>query len=454
MHRKTILGLVVLCATAATGVAAADASRPAAAGGLTPVGAEMAANADGTIPAWTGGDMKAPAGWKPGQARPDPYGAEKPLFSIDASNVDTYKDKLSVGQVEMLKSIPGYRMDVYPTHRSCGYPEFYYERTRKNATFAKLAPDGFNLTEALGAAVPFPAPKDGAEAMWNHKLGWKGEGFHVNYGTYIPPKGSTQLGQPLVQEEWQMSPMWSPQNKGVADAGGIEVLYLNTFTGPASIAGDATLARYNMARPNDLWLYFASLRRVRRAPTYQYDAPQINTENLLIVDQYLMFNGPLDRYDFKLTGKKELFVPYNLFQLNAVKNRPEEAMSAKFFNRKLMRYEAHRMWVVEATLKPRMRHTFPKRTFYLDEDTWQVVVADMYDAKGKIWRALETGPQMIWEIPACVTAANMSYDFQAARAIFDRVFAGHREPDWLAARAGRIKKDVFEPDGLRRFTKR
>jgi hypothetical protein len=240
----------------------------------------------------------------------------------------------------------------------------------------------------------------------------------------------------------------------VADAGGISWLYLSMFTAPPSIAGDATLAHYNLSKANDLWLYFSSQRRVRRAPTYQYDAPQINTENLLIVDQYLMFNGPMDRYDFKLVGKKELYVPYNLYRLNSTKNKPEDVVKAKFLSREMTRYETHRVWVVEANVKAGMRHMFPKRTFYIDEDTWSILVEDMYDAQGKIWRALETGPFMAWEIPACVSAANVSYDFQAARGAFDRIFAGFKEPDWLAAREGRISEDVFEPDGLRRFTTR
>ena len=421
---------------------------------LTPVGAERAGNKDGTIPAWTGGDMKAPAGWKTGAARPDPYAGDKRLFAIDASNVDRYKDKLAPGQVEMVKAIPGYRMDVYPTHRSCGYPDFFYERTKKNATSAKLAPNGHDIAEAIGAAVPFPVPRNGAEAVWNHKLSWKGEGFSSHFATYIPPKGSDSIGEPLAQDEWETSPMWSPSNKGIADARGIEYQLLNVFTGPPSIAGDATLAQYNFAKANDVWLYFASQRRVRRAPTYQYDAPILNTENLEIVDQYLQFNGPLDRYDWKLAGKKEVFVPYNTYRLNSPANKVADVAKPKFFSRDLTRYELHRMWVVEATLKAGMRHMFPKRTFYIDEDTWTILVEDMYDAQGKVWRTSEMGPYMAWEIPACVWSANSSYDHVTGRVVLDRVLAGGKEPDWLAAREGRLKAGTFEPDGLRRATTR
>lgn len=454
MNLKTVLFGAVIALGGSASQAASEQDAARLGKELTPVGAEKAGNKDGSIPAWTGGDMKAPAGWKAGASRPDPYAGDKRAFSIDASNVDRYKDKLAPGQVEMVKTIPGYRMDVYPTHRSCGYPDFYYERTRKNAVAAKLAANGHDMAEALGAAVPFPVPRNGAEAIWNHKLHWRGEGFHMTHAGFIPPKGSDSIGEPIVQDEREMSPMWSPSNKGIADANGIEYQLLNVFTGPPSIAGDATLAQYNFFKPNDVWLYFSSQRRVRRAPTYQYDAPQLNTENLLIVDQYAQFNGPLDRYEWKLAGKKELYVPYNTYRLNASASKVEDVVKPKFFSRDHVRYELHRVWVVEASLKEGMRHMFPKRTFYIDEDTWMVLVEDMYDAQGKVWRTAEMGPYMAWEIPACVWAANSSYDHVTRRVVLDRVLAGRKEPDWLAAREGRLNSAMFEPDGLRRATTR
>jgi hypothetical protein len=142
---------------------------------LTAVGAERAGNKDGTIPEFKGGTPKGTR--KISDPRVDPFAAEKPLFSIDASNVDKYKDKLTAGQIELLKTRKGYRMDVYPTHRSCGYPDIINERTKKNATLAKLTTDGKdNLAAALGGAFPFPIPKNGAEAVWNHRLRWQGTG--------------------------------------------------------------------------------------------------------------------------------------------------------------------------------------------------------------------------------------------------------------------------------------
>mgnify|MGYP000908958050 FL=1 len=66
---------------------------------LTPWGAIKAGNADGSIPAYTGG-IEPPASYdaKKPQFRPDPFAAEKPLFSITAANMAKYEDKLSAGQ--------------------------------------------------------------------------------------------------------------------------------------------------------------------------------------------------------------------------------------------------------------------------------------------------------------------------------------------------------------------
>src|SRR5512139_1364648 len=170
MIRKTLI-TAILAVMSASAVAAVSPEEAAQLGRtLTPVGAEKAGNKEGTIPEWTGGVTTGPAGWKAGQKRVDPFAADKPLFTIDASNVDKYKDKLSEGQVALVKQIKGYRMDVYPTRRSCGFPDFVYERTKTNAREAKLAANGWGLEKGIGAAVLFPIPKTGAEAVWNHKV--------------------------------------------------------------------------------------------------------------------------------------------------------------------------------------------------------------------------------------------------------------------------------------------
>lgn len=433
--------LAIQCAAAfCTAAVAAD---------LTPVGAEKSASADALIPAWTGGEITAPKGWKVGQSRINPWAGEAALFSINGANLAQYATRLSPGQQELVRTLKGYRMDVFPAKRSCGYPEAYYQRTAAAAGSAKLSADGGSLMDARAAVVPFPAPKNGAEVIWNHKLRYQGQGLSWSYATAVPPKNGG-IGEPLLSDELILWPMADPKSKDIKGANMIDTFLMTTTTAPAQIAGDATLAYSYVDRPNDIWLYFAGQRRVRRAPTYGYDAPILNIENLMTVDSFLMYNGPMDRYDFKLVGKQEMIVPYNWIALANPAEKLSDVVQSAYLNRDLTRYEHHRVWVVEATVKPGQRHVFPRRTFYVDEDTWGVLVEDMYDAQGKLQRVMETGPFVAHEIGSCVWQATVSHDVVAGRYIADRLPVGKTASDWAAGRDGRVKTSQFEPDAMRR----
>ena len=449
---RNAVGLALALSMASAAAAVTDQEAAKLGKELTPVGAERAGNKDGTIPAWTGGTTTAPAGWKPGDKRVDPYANEKPSFSIDASNVDKYKDKLTPGQLAVVKQIKGYRMDVYPTHRSCGYPDFVYERTKTNAREAKLAENGWGLEKGIGAAVLFPIPKQGAEAMWNGKVRYMGEGRIEHYATIFSAKGGDFT--PLVQNQWTWVPFHSPKNKGVDDVGGVEMKLLNEVLSPSAHAGELILAHWFFNKASDAWLYFPGQRRVRRAPTFAYDNPVPGYENLETVDAYPMYAGAMDRYDWKLVGKQELYIPYNSYKWVAKGQKYKDVYKDDFVNRDLVRYELHRVWKVEATVKQGMRHQIAKRDFYLDEDSWNFVVIDNYDAQGKIWRVQESSLYPVVELPACVGQEFVSYDLAAGRYIAENATQELEETDWLAGREGRIDPKRFSPDELRRVGER
>jgi hypothetical protein len=448
-NRALPIGALVLGLVGFSGVAAAAVSDQEAAQlgkDLTPVGAEKAGNKDGTIPKWEGGVAKGKL--KLGDPRVDPFAADKPLFTIDASNVDKYKDKLSAGQIELIKTRKGYRMDIYPTHRSCGYPDSVYGQTKVNATLAKLTGDGKdNLDKAVGGGFPFAIPKSGAEAVWNHRLRWQGEGRVEFYQTnFINPDGSFYG---LAQDQWVTTPFASAKVKSPEEVGGVQLKLLNVATAPASRTGEIILAHYFLGKSNDAWMYFPGQRRVRRLPAFEYDNPIPGYENLETADQYPMFSGALDRYDWKLVGKQEMYVPYNSFKF--VAKRPvKEVYEGLFPKRDLMRYELHRVWKVEATVKQGMRHMFAKRTFYLDEDTWMILAADQYDAQGKLWRVMEGSLYPAVELGACVSQEFMSWDLTVNRYMAENSTQEAKATDWLAGSEGRIDVKRFESDELRR----
>ena len=125
---------------------------------------------------------------------------------------------------------------------------------------------------------------------------------------------------------------------------------------------------------------------MKLAPDIAYDTPSPVTSGMTTYDDSFMYNGKMDRYDFKLVGKKEIVVPYNDYKL-VYNTKIDDVLKPKFVNPDAVRWELHRVWVVEATLKPDSRHIYAKRRFYIDEDTWIAVATDAYDARGNYFRA-------------------------------------------------------------------
>ncbi|NRR33116.1 DUF1329 domain-containing protein [Oxalobacteraceae bacterium] len=382
----------------APGASAASADEAAALKTtLTPLGAEKAGNKDGSIPAWDGVYSKVAAGYKAGDARPDPFAAEKPVLSISAKNVDQHAARLSAATVAMLKKYPAYRVDVYPTHRTGGAPGWVYDNTFRNATHAKTTDGGYGVEGAFGG-TPFPIPKNGYEAIWNHRLAWTGETATYATRTWIvTPDGKRSLANEA--EQTLMRPYYFKENSVEKSEGMYQFGRLITRA-PASKAGEGILAHdgLNEKAPRALWQYLVGQRRVRRAPSVAYDTPDSVTSGIGFFDEAFMMFGPIDHHELKLIGKKEMYIPYN--NNRAAAARIADLVGPQFLNPDLVRWELHRVWEVEATLAPGKRHVVAKRRYYLDEDTWQIILTDGYDAQGQIWRSNYTLTLLAPDLPA------------------------------------------------------
>jgi len=386
MFRRTLIA-AALAAFAGSPLAAVTADEAKQLGTtLTPVGAEKAGNKDGTIPEWTGGLTAPPAGFQKGTGiRPDPFAADKPRLVITGKDVAPHADKLTEGTKELLKRYPTMRVDVYPTRRPVHFDRRIVENTLKNATGAKTVDDGLGMENAL-AGFPFPIPKTGSEAMWNHLMRYQGFNFQVKYDNWnVDSAGVPTLA--TTGEIWQEFPVFDPKKVEPAKA---TDLYFRTkllYLGPARRNGEALLVQdavnpFVQARKG--WQYLPGQRRVKLAPDIAYDTPNPGSAGLTTYDDAWVFNGAMDRFDWKLVGKKEMVVPYNNYRLQYAKN-PADVTKPNHLNPDLVRWELHRVWVVEATLKPGKRHIYAKRTFYLDEDSWVALASDQYDARGQLF---------------------------------------------------------------------
>lgn len=432
--KRLVLAVSLALAQMATPAISAELGKD-----LTPVGGEKAGNKAGTIPAWSG-MMSSPAGWAVGKKRSDfsPYKNEKPLFSIDASNVEKYADKLSPGQIQLIKQTKGYRMDVYPTHRTCGHPDFVEANTKKNLAEAKIGADGSSLQHANLPGVPFPQPKSGIEAMWNFLTRYQGVG--VNWPrvmSYISPRqGSTTplelYGSTRIFFPWGAKGTTTPEKLNDIYYG-----YSYDYEQPAALAGQSVVQRFFFTKPVETFFYFPGQRRVRRMPTFSYDSPVIGFESQYMVDQTFLFFGNPDRYDWKIVGKKEMYVPYNGFGMYDADAKLSDVMQPNYVNPANRRYELHRVIEVEANVKSGFRHTSPKRTFFLDEDTWIAVAGDEYDSSGKLWKVKEGFPIPAWEIGACAMTSFLQYDTVTGRYLSDMSsMATGKEMYWIPEAKG------------------
>jgi hypothetical protein len=374
---------------------------------LTPVGAERAGNAAGTIPGYEGGLTRAPPSFVPGSGRrPDPFAGEQPLFSIDAGNAAEHAERLSAGTQALLRRYRDFRVDVYRTHRTVAFPAFVSGNTVRSATSARTANGGISL-EGVRAAYPFPIPKTGHEAMWNHLLRFTASCAERGTSAYhVAASGRATLTSTAHMLE--SYPYWDPEEKVPNTYFRLRIVY----DGPPRRAGEALMlvdpVDY-VQRGRRAWQYLPGQRRVRVAPELAYDMPNAATAGAQTFDDALLFNGQMDRFDFALLGKRELYVPYNVYRA-VYETRPEELFRPRFLAPEHVRWELHRVWVVEARLKPGKRHVYSRRVFYLDEDSWAALLSDQYDAGGELYRVGMAFMAPSYDVPAPWADPFLHYD--------------------------------------------
>lgn len=448
--RRAVLPAMLLMAASAVQARVSEAQLAQLGTTLTPVGAEAAANADGTIPAWDGGLVTVPdcfAG--PGSRYCDPWPDDAPLFTISADNLSRYEDHLSAAQIALLRREPdSYRMPVYATRRSFANPTFVYEASRANALRAALQGNG----EVLGGAVtgvPFPIPDNAYEVMWNHRVRYRDVSVR-RWNNQFAVAASGDYNQTTIREDLRFMyarPGITPETLG-------EVLYyaLELVTAPPRLEGSILLlheTRDQIAEARRIWQHSPGQQRLRRVPNAGHDTPALGADGLRTHDQADMFNGPTERYEWKLVGKQELFVPANSYRLHSGALTYAEIVGKRHLAQDHTRYERRRVWVVEATLRPGSGHRYQRRRFYVDEDGWQIRVVDVYDARGALWQLQEAHTVIAYdkpyELPVCETVYDLPGNRYLAQALNNE---DAETATWV------FDEDHFEPRKVSRLAKK
>jgi hypothetical protein len=391
--------LALSFATARAQLAGAQTAPPSSLGaGLTPMGAETAANADGSIPAWTGGLTSVPAGIDivtRGEASyvPELFPNEQPLLVIDQNNMAAHAAQLSEGVMAMMTKY-GFKIEVYPTHRTAAAPQWVYDNIAKNhGTAGFTAQDStggrFGFENAYGG-VPFPVPDTsnpltaGAQIVWNHNTKWWCEANIIANQSWSVSDGQQSMA--FADIDHYKYPYYNPNGPEAGYDGAIYKC-VSPYTGPENLVGQniiiwAFINPYQ--NPQEVWELLNGQGRVRRAPEASFDTPASQTNGIANYDEYYGFNGSLERYDWTYIGKQEMYVPYNNNRLYGA--APQQALLQHFLDPSLVRWEKHRCWVVEAKLHPGEGNVLAKRRLYVDEDTWAICMVDAWDGHDNLYK--------------------------------------------------------------------
>lgn len=383
---------------------------------LTPLGAERAGNADGSIPAWTGGYTQVPSNWQDGEPMPDFFASDAALLVINPDNLAQHTDMLSIGTANMIKKY-GTSVKVYPTHRTAAAPQYVYDNTYQNAQKASLDPRGgkYGFVNGYGGVV-FPILDEdpsiaGIQCIWNHLVGWNGYMITYPVSYYIAAQGSISLSANSIYA--QCHPFYDPAGSAATYDGWL-LLIRNDFTGPPVLVGRINggwSPTDSFSQPTLGWSLLNGQGRVRQAPNLTYDTPLPAAGGIAFYDESNGFYGQPDKYDWKLLGKKEMYIPYNNNALALAK--ADDLLKPHFLNPDFIRYERHRVWIVDATLAPGERHSIPHRRFYIDEDNWHIACVDEWDANGNFWKSVYAYDIVMPNLPGTIYFVSSFHDLQA-----------------------------------------
>lgn len=420
---------------------------------LTPMGAEKAGNADGSIPAWNGGLATSPAN-TPRNAEghyPDPFASDPVLFTITKDNLAEHEAMLTPGQRAMLTAYPNYKLNVYQSRRTCAFPDEVYAATRKNAEEGSLGGNGDSLSNVL-RGTPFPIPSNAYEIVWNHNLRYRGYKVSRVFVSAAPIQSGSYTSV-KVQDDLIFD-YSSPEISTFDQIKNTSFRYVQETLAPARRAGQLLLVHEVVDPARDerrSWQYTSggaiSSPRVQRTSAASYDTPQIYSDALSTADSFDVFSGPLDRFNWTVTGLEERYIAYNSYKLSSPEYKYDDIVHAGHINQDLVRYEKHRVWAVEAVLKPTQRHIYSRRTAYFDEDGFNMVAGELFDARGGLWRVQEAHIIQYHDVPTCFNASDVVYDLTEGRYVVQNL---KNEEAGINFNASHLEGGDFIPDALRR----
>ena len=377
---------------------------------------------------------------------PDPFQSDQIILTIDGENYLKFKENLlTSGQIKMFETYPKtFKMNIYPSQRSCAVPPEVLELTKKNA----LLIDGGEGVEGEVGSIPFPFPSKALHHVWNHILRYRGVEIYGASPFYIVNPDGTQTygaGEAIAKN------FWNPFVRN--EEAGLQGMLMTKVTHPPRLADATTLVIESLnafQTPRKSWVYNPGTRRVRRAPDISYDYMPSAAQGLTTVDQVDGFNGAKDRYNWSDIGEQLRLMPYNAYKFHETKL--EEILTPYHVNQDFLRYELVKVNVIEAKLKEDKRHIISKRRMYFDIDSHNMLSEETFDDMGTILAYREFPIINFYDQPMCLSIHSATYDFATRRYQLQSVrSADIPKVQWRLKEPHDIK--MFTPEGLKRFAR-
>lgn len=417
---------------------------------LTCTGAEKAGTASG-VPEYTGKWVGTPPGvdYKPnvGQHPVDIYASEKPLFHITAENMSQYAARLSDGQKAMLTKFPKtFNIPVYPGHRDFRYTDAVCAIVKKNALESEVTDGGLGVKGYKGG-VNFPIPKSGLELLWNNLLPTRAFNEHtIRDFANVQSNGTTAWGR---ANNKSLDLVSQPGERG-KPIEGVMARSFNQVLLPEREKGGITVSAepLNFASGKRLaWSYDPGTRRVRQVPEFGFDQPMSGTTGKMTIDSDRLFNGSPERYNWKMVGKREMYIPANAYRIHQPTIKYADLIKPGHPNPDYLRFELRRVWVLEGTLKEGFRHLYGKRVLFLDEDSYHAVASDFYDARGQLWQHAFINYYYAFDLNAWHAGTSFYHDLNSGGYVGYNLF--QERPLGPVLNKGDLTSEMFTPEAAR-----
>tara|TARA_A100001015_G_scaffold280045_1_gene341850 strand:- start:8813 stop:10147 length:1335 start_codon:yes stop_codon:yes gene_type:complete len=398
----------------------------------TAVGADKNGTDDGIIPEFK--DASIPF--------ESEYYDDQINFIVDKNNYINYLKYLPGGLSQLIQKIKNFEIYVFPTRRTANYPDFLKESFLEKKKSKPVRNNDLFLGKINH--LPYRFPETGEEIIWNHLSRYQGGSVERFVDSFVVRKN----GQALKTRTWIKRVYNSHINKPKKN---ILFYALAKYLEPVSLKGDILLVHEpvnQVFEKRNSWIYSSAQRRVRKAPELGHDSIGSGSQGLVTADQIDGFNGSTERYNWRILGKKIMIVPYNINKIKDKELTYTEMLGSGSIKSELLRYELHRVWIVEGILKENSRHIYAKRVFYIDEDSWIILLEECYSVRGDMWRVAVHGIIQFYEHQFPVYGANIYHDLNNG----SYFITGLENEIKKKAKIGFISKSMeFQPDELRRL---